>query len=203
MRLFVVAAILVGTALPAHGQTRLHADGAVGIAGDPQSPTPVHLGGTTWSSRLAVGADVSRRLAVEVEAAFTGDIDADPYQYRPSLDRRVDVETHGRRTVLSVLLKARAGVIEPLVGLGYARSTVRSHATFTDSGTDYFDSTRNVNGIALVSGLDIAAPVSPRLAVVPTFRVYIIERGDTPVFGNTASAGPVVFLAGLGVRVRF
>ena len=146
-----------------------------------------------------MGADVSRRLGVEVEAAFTGNIDADPY--RPSLDRLVHVETRGRRTFLSMLLTVRAGVVEPMVGLGYVRSTVRSHATFTDSGTDHFDTTRAEHGIALVGGLDIAAPVSPRLTIVPTFRIYIIGRGSSPVFG-TASAGPVVFRAGLGVRVH-
>ena len=203
MRLLVIAALLAGTALPAHGQTRLHADGAIGVAGDPQSPTPVRLGGTTWSGSLGVGADVSRRLAVEVEAAFTGNIDADPYQYKPSLDRLVHVETRGRRTFLSLLVKARAGVVEPMVGLGYVRSTVRSHATFTDSGTDYFDSTRAAHGIALVGGLDVAAPVSPRLAIVPTFRLYVVNRGHAPAFGDIASAGPVVVQAGLGVRVHF
>ena len=70
-------------------------------------------------------------------------------------------------------------------------------------GGPYFDDARADNGLAFVSGLDIAAAVTPQVAIVPTLRVYVVDRGAPPAFGNTASAGPVLVHGGAGVRIRF
>jgi hypothetical protein len=203
MRWAILPALVLGAALPARGQSRIDAGGAIGLSHDLQTPTETRVGGTTWSGTVVFGADVSRHLGVEVEAAFSGDIDAEPYVYNPSPKSGVEVETRGRSTFLSAQLRARAGVVEPVVGLGYVRATLSRHAAFTSTGGAYFDDSRIDHGIALVTGIDVASPISPRVAIVPTLRVYFVDRGSPPAFGNTATAGPVVLRAGVGVRVHF
>jgi len=198
----VAVALLLAGAHPAQGQSRGYAGGAFGVAVDPQTPTEVQVGGTTWTAAVMVGAAVSPRLGIEVEAAFDGDLDAETYTYRPS-PGPVEVETQGRRTLVTGLLRIRAGVVEPVIGLGVVHSTVRRHAAFTQGGGPYFDDARADNGLAFVSGLDIAAAVTPQVAIVPTLRVYVVDRGAPPAFGNTASGGPVLVHAGAGVRIRF
>jgi hypothetical protein len=198
---WLVAVLVLGAAAGAHAQGRVYVGAAAGLAADLEPAEIDRLGGTTWSGSGSVGVHLTRWLGVEVETTFCGEIHAKPYTYVPK-PGRVDGEAHGRNTFVGVLLKTRAGMIEPVAGLAFVRTAIRRHAVFESSGATYFDDTRAGRAIAFAVGLDVNAPVSPRLSIGPTFRVYVIEREALPGFGNTVRPGPVVFRGGIGLRAR-
>jgi hypothetical protein len=134
MRLWIVALRLLGALRPAHGQTRGYVGGAVGVAGDMQSPWVSTVGGKTWSGTVCGGAHVSPRLSIELEGAFGGTVPGKTYVYRPSPSLVAEVDQHGRHTFLTILLRATLGGVEPVAGVSWVRSTFSHHAVFVPGG---------------------------------------------------------------------
>jgi hypothetical protein len=198
-RLLLLALAAVGIALPAQAQTRGYVGGAMSVMAQPLPAEVERLGGTTWSGSVVVGAQVSRRWSVEFEPTFGGDVAAKTYTYRPSLDRQVEVASEGRDTFLTFQLRSKAGVLEPVAGVSYVRSSVHSHATFVPGGQTYFDGESSRGAVAVAGGLDAALGRSPRFAIVPTVRVFIVRRGNA----SPPTAQTVVLRAGVGARVAF
>lgn len=202
-RLLVLAAVSLGASIPAYAQTRGYAGGAVSFMTQPQAATPERLGGTTWSGSVVVGVQVSRRLSVEFEPSFSGEISAEEYSYRPSPSLLAEVASRGRDTFFTFQVRGKAGVLEPLAGVSYVRSRLRRHAAFVPGGQTYFDHEWSHNTLAFAGGIDAAFSVSPRFAIVPTFRVFIVPRASPSLPDNPVSGGSVVLRTGLGARATF
>lgn len=198
-----VAAVWLAATTSAQAQSRGYVGGAVALAGLTQPATVERVGGATWSGSVVVGASVSRRLSVEFEPTFAGNQSAENYSYRPSNSLVANVEASGRDRFFSVQLRGRAGILEPIAGVSYVRSTMRRHATFVPGGQIYFDDERSTNGIALTAGLDAAISASRRVAIVPTFRIFVVSRPSASPPANPIVGSAVVLRAGVGARVAF
>jgi len=201
-RLLVLAAVSLGAAVPAYPQSRGYAGGAVSFTTETQAATPERLGGTTWSGSVVVGLQVSPRLSVEFEPSFGGEVSAEEYSYRPSTSLLAEVVSRGRDTFFTFQLRGKAGLLEPIAGMSYVRSRIRRHAALVPGGRTYFDDEWSHDTVAFVGGIDAAFSVSPRFAIVPAFRVFIVPR-DSPPLSNPVSGGSVVMRTGVGARATF
>ena len=185
--------------MPAQAQTRGYVGGAVSLMAQPLPAEVERRGGATWSGSVVVGVQVTPRWSVEFEPTFGGDVAAKTYTYRPSLDRQVEGSSEGRDTFLTLQLRGKAGALEPVAGVSYVRSSVRRHASFIPGGQTYFDNEASHSALALAVGIDAALGHSPRFAIVPTFRMFVVRRGSSlPPDGQS-----VVLRAGVGARVTF
>lgn len=202
-RLLALAAATLGVAIPAQAQSRGYAGGAVSFMTQPRAATVVQPGGTTWSGSVVVGVQLSRRWSVEFEPSFGGDLAAETYTYRPSLDLQAEVVSGGRDTFLTCQLRGKAGVLEPVAGLSYVRSRVYRLASLVPGGRTYFEDESSHGAIALAGGLDAAVGRSSRFAVVPTFRVFIVRRASPSWSETPVSQQAIVVRAGVGARVAF
>lgn len=202
-RLLVLAAVSLGAAIPAHAQSRAYAGGAVSFTTQTLAATPERLGGTTWSGSVVFGTQVSRRLSVEFEPSFGGEVSAEEYSYRPSPSLVAEVVSRGRDTFFTFQLRGKSGVLEPVAGVSYVRSRIRRHAAFVPGGQTYFNDEWSHNTLAFAGGIDAAFSVSPRFAIVPTFRVFIVPRASPSLPDNPVSGGSVVLRTGVGARATF
>jgi hypothetical protein len=89
------------------------------------------------------------------------------------------------------------------VGGSYVYARTRRHATFVETGSLYFDDRQAQRGVALAGGLDGSFRLTPRVFVVPTFRVFFVARSTDPFTSEDTSGGPFVFRYGVGTRVTF
>ena len=201
--LLVLAALSLGAVIPAHAQSRGSAGGAVSFMTETPAATPERLGGTTWSGSVMVGVQVSRRLSVEFEPSFGGEISAEKYSYRPFPAFSAEVVSRGRDTFFTFQLRGRAGVLEPVVGLTYVRSTIRRHAAFVPGGRTYFEHEWSHKTLAFAGGIDGSFRIWHRFAIVPTFRVFMVPRASPSLPDNPVTGGSVVLRTGIGARATF
>jgi hypothetical protein len=108
-----------------------------------------------------------------------------------------EVRAHGRYNVLAAQLRVRTGRLEPVAGVALVHSTYRSRAVFTPGGQLYFERERSTSRLALTVGIDAAAPVSARVTIVPTLRLFIVW----PEAGDAVENGRLILRTGLGLRV--
>ena len=160
------------------------------------------LGGTTRGGSVIFGAQVSRRLAVEIEPSFEGPYSW-TYTYRPGPSSIADVVARRHEAFFSVQFRTRVGVFEPVAGVTYIYGRISRHAVFR-GGTPYFDDSRSVNGVAAVGGLDAAVKCNSHFFFVPTFRLFARLPGspDDPLAEQTLT-GAFTFRYGAGARVTF
>ena len=203
VRIMIALAALVVLPRPAVGQEpRAYAGGTVNFVTATHSDDQP-LGGTTVGGSALFGVQVSPRVAIEVEPSFGGSYSWQ-YTYRPSPSLVATVVASRRDTFFPVQARIRAGVLEPVVGVGIAHGRIERHATV--GNTPYFDDNRSDNDIALVAGLDAAFKVASNVYIVPTFRVLVVPRGsDSPddPLGAQTSTGSFIFRYGVGTRVAF
>jgi hypothetical protein len=115
----------------------------------------------------------------------------------------VEVVSRGRDNFFTFQLRGKAGVLEPVAGVSYVRSGFSRHAAFVPGGATYFDDESSDHTLAFAGGLDAAFRVSPRVAIVPTFRVFIVRRASPSLPENPVSGASVVLRTGVGARVTF
>lgn len=197
----LLVAIAVLPSVAGAQERHVYAGGAVARVSQTHSDAEP-LGGTTSGGSVVVGTWVSPRLGLEGEATFGGR-SSWAYSYRPAIAiPRADVVPSRRDTYLVFQLRARMGVLEPVIGLGDALGRISRHATI--NGSPYFDDAAWHHGLAAVGGLDAAIRISSRFSVVPTFRALAVARGDSerPLRKDTRT-GSVAFRYGVGARVLF
>jgi hypothetical protein len=202
-RLLVLAAVSLGAAIPAQAQFRGYAGGVVSFTTETQAAAPEWQGGTTWSGSVVVGVQVNRRLSVEFEPSFGGEVTVEDYSYRPSPSLVAEVVSRARDTFFTFQLRGKAGVLEPVGGVSYVRSAIHRHAAFVPGGQTYFDDESTHRTLAFAGGLDAAFRVSPHVAVVPTFRLFIVPRASPSPPHDAVSDASIVVRTGVGVRAMF
>ena len=203
MILLTVVTIGMGASVPAHAQPRLYAGGALTLLTRTHSATEQPLGGTTWGGSVLFGVQVSARLSVEFEPSFGGAFGQE-YTYSPFPFQTVRVVTSRRDTFFTFQLRARAGVLEPVVGVSYVRGRTGRHANFVQGGGTYFDDQRSDNTLAVAGGIDAAVRIAPHFYFVPTFRALVVARpSPDDLTGNQTSGGRFVFRYGAGARATF
>ena len=204
MRIIIIALVaLVVLPPPVVGQEpRAYAGGTVNFVTATQ-PDDRPLGGTTFGGSVMFGIRVSPRVAIEVEPSFGGSYSWQ-YTYRPGPSLVATVVASRRETFFPVQARIRAGVLEPVVGVGIAHARIARHATL--GATAYFDDSRSDNDLALVGGLDAAFKLASNVYFVPTLRVLVVPReSDSPddPLGSQTSTGSLIFRYGVGTRVVF
>jgi len=161
------------------------------------------LGGTTLGGSALVGVRVAPRVAIEFEPSFGGSYSSE-YTYRPAPSLLATVVASRRDTFFPVQARITTKILEPVVGVAVAHSTIARHATIGSS--TYFDDGRSENDVVLVGGLDAAIKLASRVFLVPTFRVLVGPRGsgatDDPL-GEQTATGSITFRYGVGVRAAF
>jgi hypothetical protein len=201
LRANILAALPFLIASTASAQPRLHAGAAFTFAIQPKSESVEYPGGTTWGGTVLLGGELFRRVAGEVEVSANGEL-TDEFRYQPFPDQSARVVWTRRDTFYTFQLRWRAGVLEPVAGLSYIRSTARRNARLIPSDQPYFDDRQSDDALAVAAGLDAAIKLRPRFDLVPTFRV-IARPSEPEPFHNTKNAGPMVFRFGAGLRVNF
>ncbi len=203
VRIVIALAALVFLPPPVVAQQpRAYAGGAVNFVTATHSDDQP-LGGMTFGGSVLFGIQASPRVAIEIEPSFGGSFSWQ-YTYRPSPSLVATVVASRRDTFFPVQARIRAGVLEPVVGVGIARARIERHATV--GATSYFDDSRSENDLALVGGLDAALPLASNVYIVPTFRLFVVPRGSgspNDPLGEQTSTGPFIFRYGIGARIVF
>ena len=201
----VSVAFAAAVVLPSVAAAQPYLGGAFNVMTQTPSANE-HLGGTTLSGSVVVGAPVSRRWAVEFEPSFSGP-HSYTYTYRPGTISIADVVVRRHDSFYSFQLRRRGGVLEPVVGGSYVHGKISRHAVFSN-GVTYFDDSRTDHGAAAVGGLDAAVKLAPHVSFTPGFRLFVRIR-STPdesfvdPLGDQTRTGAFTFRYGAGVRVAF
>jgi hypothetical protein len=146
---------------------------------------------------------VSRRLALEFETCVGGSFSALEYTYLPSPSLRAHVAASGKDTFYSFQLRGLLGIVEPVAGVAWVHSTATRHATF-DNGRVYFDDHTSHEAVAFAGGVDARLKITSHVAMVPTFRFFLVPRPEVDPFAQEyIRASPVVLRYGIGARVSF
>lgn len=189
--------LYVGGTLTGYFQQR--SDRVISLSGEGS------LGGDGFGGSVLFGGWVSRRMAIELEASFSPtfsnqflDIDANPPANRvPSR----------RDTFWSGQLRLRARAVEPVFGVAYRHSVLRTQVF--QSGEAPLDNEVSDNGVAVVLGVDAPLKVASHVDILPTLRMVLAGgRGIMLVAANGSGGtdtftGLVTLRYGAGVRVRF
>jgi hypothetical protein len=203
-----LATATIFLASPAAAQSsRVYAGGAIAALTQTHSETEP-LGGTGASGSALVGVWLTPRVAVEVEPAFGPEFSWQ-YSYRPGPSVSADVVSSRRDTFLSFQVRTRVGMLEPVLGVGYAHGHTTRHATLT-TGATYFDDESSNDAIGVSAGLDAPLRVARHLEVFPTLRLLFVGRPrpaapplpQAALFDQTGT-GSVALRYGVGARVRF
>ena len=189
-------------------------EGTAGVSVQPASSETYHrvspnLSGQAFSISLQAGGFLSKSLALEGELVFAAPISA---AQRFSYNWTEDYIAENRDVLLNELVRWKPGGasrLEFLAGGGVAvvRARKLSHTIsypFTPlrPTARIPDQSLRKYRVTLTGGVDVAVPVSRRLAFVPTFRLRWIDRPD-PAIEEWNGVSAFAFQIGAGLRARF
>jgi hypothetical protein len=161
------------------------------------------LGGTVPAVSGVVGAQLSQWVSAEAEVSLGGTFSSPQADFHafPS----VAWTASHRDLVFSGQIryhpasKARRLRLEPLAGLGVAHgATVQKFSSATAFPTNTLPGT----WLTAIFGLDVELPVTTRVAVVPSARLYWVLNRDEAYY-QTTGLGSFIYRVGVGAEFKF
>lgn len=186
-------------------EQRVYVGGSLGLFTQTHPDAVEPLGGTTLSASALIGTWLSSHIAIEAEPTFAAAFSQE-YSYPPIPDQtfQADVVASRRDSYFPVQIRLRVSKLEPVFGGGLRHGKEREVATFR--GEPYFDNSRSDNGFFVTVGLDVPVAVSPRVSLLPSFRLLTSTgKNSEPEFGvaQQTQTGAVAMRLGVGARVSF
>jgi hypothetical protein len=207
--LAALAARQPSTPTPAPRPRRGHVQGSFLVSRHPPATASYHpvspnLEGTGPVVSVSAGGFLSPAIALEGEFVCGRTVSM-PQHF--SYFSSEDYIAGSRDLLFNELLRYRPGGrarFEIVAGGGYARTTASERSRVVTSGfppktSTGPDSSHPLNAVTLTGGLDVAVPISARIALTPTFRLRWIRRPDATT-GESLGIGNYAFQFGAGLR---
>jgi hypothetical protein len=172
---------------------RFYAYGSTVFSYHPDNGATYHrvedrLGGHTWTIAAGAGGFITPSIGLEGEFVFGGIVSA-PQRFSYAFS--TDYIAQNRDILFNELLRYRPGgrsAFQIVAGGGLARTTARMvDVVFTDSTGKKINvpdsPPATYNGLTFTGGVDVAAAVSPHVALAPTVRVRWQHRPSSDGYG--------------------